>query len=720
MPTIVMTKLDGKLDGSIKAKAMSFLEKLGTDDTTPGLHIEPIHASIDPRVRTGRVDQFWRAVLFRLDKDSEAYYVVHGIWPHDKANKIAERLTLKVNPVNGLPEFEETPEPAEPAPTLVSPPVQKSLAAPETAPLLVEQGRTRDELVNTLGLPEPIADEALSCPGEDEVWALAQRHERSWVSEILLALAVGQPVAEIVQEMELSRPEATGSDTDVIASLQQPAARTQFAIIEGQDELRRVIEGGDFEAWRVFLHPEQRRWVEQNSNGPFRLSGGAGTGKTVVLVHRARRLARDDPAARVVVTTYTTNLAGSLREMLRRLDPALPLAPTPGGPGTYVAGIDALISSVIKSADIEGLDTATGSVLGETRSAPATRTPPGRWASVLESTSTDLPSEIANETFLATEYALIVLPNKVQTEAEFLRVRRPGRGVALDRSKRSAVWALIKAYRAQGAVDGSLDFAEAAAVAAAHLAAHPQDAPADHALVDEAQDLTPSQFEFLRALVPEQKNDLFIAEDSHQRIYGPRVVLSRYGINIRGRSRRLRLNYRTTAQNLRWAMSILDGGDYVDLEDQPEATGYRSARSGPEPTVVSVAGLEAELGEIVRRAREWLNQDVDAATIAVLVHDRWQRDRVAKRLSESGVKAFAVDRESPPDDRVLVMTRHRAKGMEFSRVVLADVGYISSSERSRLDAMDPTERADAELRRRSLDYVAATRARDELVVLRRV
>lgn len=711
MPTLIMTTLAGKIDGSVKAKAMTFLEKLGADDTTPGLHIEKIHAAVDDRVRTGRVDQFWRAVLFRLDNDHEVYYVVHGIWPHDKANAIAEKVRLKINPVNGLPQFEET---ALPAPV-------EAVAAPSPAvaepALLVQWGRTTGELVDVLGLPNDVAERALGAPDEDALLALAEEHEATWMGLILVALAAGDGIESIVEQMQLDEPAAGDDDAAVIESLQRPAARSQFAIIDGQDELRRVIEGGDFEAWRVFLHPEQRRWVEIDTSGAFRLSGGAGTGKTVVLVHRAVRLAQADATSRIVLTTYTTNLAASLRDMVDRLDPGIGKDAGLGHVGVHVSGIDALASDVVKSAGPD-IAKAVQTVLGEPRSAPASRVTSGRWGDVLESTATGLGPDIANETFLAAEYELIVLPNRITQEAQYLKVRRAGRGVSLDRAKRSAVWNYIRAYRALNSVDGSLDFAEAAAVAAEHLATSGEP-PADHVLVDEGQDLTPTQLQLVRALAGEGRNDLFLAEDSHQRIYGPKVVLSRYGINIRGRSRRLTLNYRTTAQNLRWAMGVLEGVEYVDIEDEPESTGYRSARTGPSPVERFVSSLEAELQEVVDRVRAWTTGGADAGTIAVLVPDRWQRDRVAKRLAESDLPSFSVDRAAPPSNRILVMTRHRAKGMEFSKVVMTDVGYLSPSEQARHDALDPSERADLELRRRSLDYVAATRARDELMIVRR-
>ncbi|WP_406638714.1 UvrD-helicase domain-containing protein [Amycolatopsis sp. WGS_07] len=706
MPTIIMGKLASKIDGSIRSKAMSFLQKLGTDDTMSGLHIEPIENAADPRVRTGRVDLFWRAVMFRLDSDGERHYVIHGIWPHDDAIAEARRVRLSVNPINGLPQITEIEPPAEPVTVGSKPPASQSL--------LVSLGHDRNALVETLGLPEQIAGQALAAVDEDAVLDLAQQHD-GWIGTILVDLAAGDTVDSVVARMDLEKAALSGdADADVLHSLKRPGAAFQYALIGDQDELRRVIEGGDFGAWRIFLHPEQRRYVERSYNGPFRLSGGAGTGKTVVLVHRARALARRDPNARIVLTTFTTNLAETLSASLTELDPRVSQTKKLGQSGVYVTGVDALVSAVLRGAG-SSLAASVREVLGEDRSAPLARTTSTRWREIVESTGTSLPPELTNESFLSSEYGHVVLPNKIHDEAGYLRVRRPGRGVALDRVKRSAVWELIAAYRAQSRIDGSLDFAEAAAVAAAHLAKQ-ADKPADHVLIDEGQDLSPSHWQLLRAVTREHPDDLFIAEDTHQRIYGTRVVLSRYGVAIVGRSQRLTLNYRTTAQNLHYAMNIIEGGQYLDLEDQAETTGYRSARTGPEPTIIPVESLNAELQVIGDQVQAWVEAGTDSDTVAVLVQDRFHRDRVVTALTERGVGARAVDRDRPPEGRVAVMTMHRAKGTEFSKVVIA-ADRPSPMELARLEALAPSERADADLRRRSLRYVAATRARDELVVV---
>lgn len=718
MPVIIMTKWPVPIDGAVKAKAMTFLQKLATDDTTVGLHVEPIAKAADPRVRTGRVDQFWRAVMFRIDHGQERHYVIHGIWPHDDAIAVASRVRLAMNPVNGLPQITQL----QPAPSAVPeqperrrPPGPREQSRAE--PLLPQRGRRTEDLVGRLGVPSGVAERAMAALDEDELLALAGEHE-GWLGLLLLELASDRPVDAIIDGLELHQPEPTGDDdADLLTSLRRPAAGTQFAFVEDQDELRRVIEGGDFGAWRIFLHPDQRRYVGREYRGPFRLSGGAGTGKTVVLVHRARALARRDPAARIVLTTFTTNLAAALRESVTQLDPSVPLASRLGEPGVYVTGVDALVAAVIRSAG-KDVAPAADAVVGSERPAVNSRTPGGRWRAVLDASDTGLPPAVANETFLADEYNLVVLPQRVRTEDAYLRVRRQGRGVALDRSRRAQVWKLIAAYRAQNDVDGTLDFGEAAAVAAAYLegtGGHEARQLCDHVLVDEGQDLAPTHWQVLRALVPSQDDDIFIAEDSHQRIYGRRTVLSRFGVKVVGRSQRLTLNYRTTAQNLHYAMTILAGGKYVDLEEeQPQETGYRSARSGPAPTVELVDSLPAALETIARQVRTWLEAGTPPETVAVLVHDQFERDRVVNALTERGLPARAVERERPTAGCVPVLTMHRAKGTEFSRVVLADFG---SAVRARLRDLDESDRSDAELRNRSLIYVAATRARDELAVV---
>lgn len=742
--TLIMSRQVHQLDGSLKQKAYSFLEKLTTDDSLPGLHIEPIKNSADPRVRTGRVDQQYRAVLFRLGGAEKPNYVFHGIYNHDEAIDIAARATLDRNPINGIVEIRVVePEPSSPevevsvsvdddlsadtsAGDQEKTPPQNTSPEPEVAPLIT---CTFDELTEELGMSADVASRALRFTDPDLLLTYADTLV-DWQGMALVDLASEMSVAQVRDNLDMQTPESSGpsSDEELLQSLQKPSSQAQFAMIEGVDELRRVIESGDFMAWRVFLHPKQRKWATGRWKGPFRLTGGAGTGKTVVVLHRARQLARRNPTARIVVTTFTVNLAHALDEDLQRLDPTLPRATRLGDPGIYVAGIDSIAFSVLKDAGAAVGD-AAAAVLGSPRTDVFGRDDRAqRWHAAMDGAGSDLRAELRSPAFFASEYQLVVLANEITQLDDYLRVRRPGRGVRLSRPDRAAVWKVIEAYRAAGRSEGKLSYAEAASMAAeclgqrgqgSHAARGDDDEfTADHVLVDEGQDLSPSHWKLIRALVDNGPDDMFIAEDSHQRIYGHRLVLSRFGIETRGRSRRLTLNYRTTAENLAWAVSVLEGATYVDLDDEAESTtGYRSARRGPKPVLKSCGSLREEFDVASNTVRSWLGEPgVSPETIAVLVRDRTQRDSVVAALHERGVSVRSVDRESVRPGKPVVMTMHRAKGMEFTKVLLFEVSARSIPMGMEQYDYDESEKAEALLRERSLLYVAASRARDELMV----
>ena len=728
MPNIIMSKPAGKLEPSVKKKAYAFLEKLSEDDTLPGLHIEPIANSADDKVRTGRVDEFYRAVLFRVPGPGDPIYVFHGIWPHDDAIAIALKIKLSVNPVNGIAEITtvaepaaETPVPAPAAPPPHMPFPEPPVPASPAVPVLAVSGVDQASLVDVLGLDPDLAERALAATDEDALLALAAS-AIEWQGFALIELASGHDLAEVRSKLGLDSEPAstTASEADrLLTGLRHPAARSYFAWIEDNDELRRAIEGGDFAAWRVFLHPEQRKYVERSYGGPFRLSGGAGTGKTVVLLHRARALAKRYPGSRILLTTFTTNLAEQLRTDIGRLDPGLPMANDLGEPGIAIYGIDSLASAVLRRAgtDVE-LDAQT--VLGLGTHHVTGRTPNQAWQSAAEAAGPGLPASLRSAVFLAVEYAQVVLPHGITTREAYYKIRRPGRGVALDRARRSAVWDAFEAYRAQARATGTVDFAEAATIAASYLrrqaSAHDQHL-ADHVLVDEGQDLGPAHWQLLRALAAGHANDLFIAEDCHQRIYGHRVVLSQFGIKIVGRSQRLTLNYRTTAQNLAFAIRTLEGGNYVDLEEETDSSSdYRSARSGPAPRLIPCTSLSDELDRAANLIREWVDGAEAPETIAVLVREQKQRDRVVTGLAERGVTIRAVDREHIKPGQPVAMTMHRAKGTEFSKALLFGVSQAAIPRPLRAEQYDEDAWTDALLRERSLLYVAATRARDELAL----
>lgn len=711
-----------QVDGSVRSKAYNFLAKLAEDDTLPGLHIEPIVRAIDPRVRTGRVDDFWRAVLFKVQgQEQEAIYVYLGVWPHDAATEFAVKAQLKVNPVNGIAELLLTDAP-------VTPNVKEYAAAAEPAapaePLFTRLDLNLGGLVNGLGLDTEVAELALECHDAEDIVELASL-VTGWQGVALIDLSAGRSIESVKETLAIGEEEGEGSpvpedpDSALATALHHPAARLQFAFVEDNDELRQAIEDTDFAAWRVFLHPEQRRYAERSWKGSFRLSGGAGTGKTVVLLHRARTLARKNPDARIILTTYNKTLADALLRDLKILDPTLKIADRLGEVGILVRGVDAATRAVLQSGSPH-LAKAVERVLGSRTSQVGKVTDRNAWRDAIASDGADLSADLKSPAFFQSEYELVVLPNRVRTFEEYAKVRRPGRGVPLHRNARAAVWAVINSYRLNAGIQGSADFAEVAAITS-ELLSEADARPADHVLVDEGQDLSPTHWQFLRALADEGEDDLFIAEDSHQRIYGNRVVLSHYGIRIVGRSQRLRLNYRTTAQNLRYAVSVLTGTEFIDLEEGAEDTSeYRSARVGPVPRLLPAASLAAELEEAASVVGSWLKvlkKGEGPETIGILVRTEKAGEQLVRALDERQVPSRFVSDKAVPAGKPVVMTMHRAKGMEFVRVLIFGVDSSALPAQFALKNVPDADKADILQREKSLLYVAATRARDELVLL---
>ncbi|MHA7181622.1 3'-5' exonuclease [Arthrobacter sp. MDB2-24] len=744
MALVTLVRQRDRIDGSMRSKVYSFFEKLQKDDTAPGLHIEPMHSPADPRVRTGRIDLNYRAVLFKVTFENIPHYFYYGAWPHDEAIEIARSSVLQVNSVNGVLEVlrTSTPDPEDQTPETEDdeseqPPDEIEREAPEEpeedivpVPLwtnpLTECGMDQAGLVAELGLAADLVDRAFAVSSEEDLLDVLS-DAPDWQATALLELAAGTSVSEVQDKLALGRyvDDPEESDEDKIRrALEHPATKMQFTFVgTDSEELKKVIDAGDFDSWRTFLHPEQRVYAERRYNGSFRLSGGAGTGKTVVLLHRARALSRAEPSARIVLTTYTTTLAESLETGLTKLDANLPRAARPGDSGIHIAGVDSLVSKIFRAAteseqrysmkSLFGLETAApGKVVGSDHESQ-------QWESVLRDVEHGLEPELANPSFLQQEYETVVLPNVITTKDEYLKVPRAGRGTALNRPKRLAVWKLIEGYRYHNRIEMHASYVEMAHLAALVLrnrAGNGTKRSADHVLIDEAQDLHAGHWLFLRELVQQGPDDIFIAEDSHQRIYGQKVPLSRFSIGIVGRSRRLTLNYRTTRQNLAYAVGLLNGVPITDIEGADESVnGYTSSRTGPVPQEHAAASYVEELDNLAETLRAWQEEGVLLETVGVLVRANYQIGKVISGLDERGITARTAG-SAVASGVPAVMTMHRSKGMEFTRVVLFGVSdqYLPAAHQSK--NLAPAEQADALLRERSLLYVAATRARDGLVV----
>ncbi|MGP5079272.1 UvrD-helicase domain-containing protein [Brachybacterium alimentarium] len=752
----------------------SALKKLRSNRELKGLHVEPIHQAADDRIRSIRINRQFRILAFELSK-GRPYWLVEGVYDHDDAYRVARTLYLRVNPVSGTTEIRSDAESHNLGGEGISESEVQRRAAELAARQIAEreareaEQRAREEeraaadeaekasaedraapasavpkgpvltvsaglLETELGIDHDLAVRAAEAD-EDALLDLAAGAPR-WQGQALIDLATGTPFPDVRDAYftgagggsDIGTPSPTD---DLVRSMDSGASRASFHLIEDDEALEKVLASGDFANWRIFLHPEQRKYVDVNTQGPYRLTGGAGTGKTVVLVHRAVRLARKAQAEgrepRIVLTTYTRNLADALETQVRSLDNAIDRASVLGRGGVYIDNVDRIARNlVIGRADAVS---PMESVLGWSSRRLGNIRPVADWRTAVAEAGDPLDENLRSETFFADEYREVILPLRITDEASYLRVSRRGRGTRLGRIQRRDVWKVVSRYRENGMRDEQIDWDELSAIAAAVLDARAAEAgerPADHVLVDEGQDLRPPQWQMLRALVADGKDDMFIAEDSHQRIYSNPVRLGRYGIRITGRSRRLKLNYRTTAQNLAFAVGILDGGQF-DLATMDEETissteqgAFRSARSGPAPRLVHAEEMVDEFETVASQVRAWLDEldetGTDPSAIGLLTRWGRSRDMLVRAMDDRGITVANIDRNPERAGYPIAMTFNRAKGMEFSKVLLFGVDEDSVRRLRPEQAYDEQATEIAELQERSLLYVGASRARDELVI----
>ncbi|WP_300343334.1 3'-5' exonuclease [Nesterenkonia sp.] len=740
MPLIMMTKMGvenlNSLDGSVRPMVLRFMEKLVEDDTLPGLRVKPLEGAADRRVRTARVNDDYRAVLFRgQNPDGQAVYHFVGVWPHDEGNRRAAELVFDFNAPLGVAEIDHAPgsASAQANEAELQAAYQKGLAdAARRDNPLENYGWTVATLNAEAGIAEHWAEAALAAPTEEVLYQVAERMPD--VQQLmLLDLAAGTPLEEAREKLGLPDAEEVeklrGADEEERLAAGVRNAPSSFSFLGGTpQEVQRAFTDLTMEQWQLFLHPEQRRWVEHRGSGSFRLTGGAGTGKTVVLLHRAAHLHRQRPDARVLLTTYTRTLENALTRQLRQLDGSLRHSEL-GDPGLAMLGIDQVAHQVLTTAAPEHRQAAQAEIFGQGRNEFAQRLQDERsaWEEAADAVRPDLPPQLRGHAFLAQEYTSVVLAQRLTSVQEYARASRTGRGTRLGRKERIQLWRVFEQFRAMNLAADRVTYAEVTVLAAAVLESRARAGErhlADHVLVDEAQDFHAGHWQLLRALVAQGPDDLFIAEDSHQRIYGQKLTLKQFGIEIRGRSRRLKLNYRTTAQNLRYALSVLAGEQWQGLEENPEepdeltsTDGYVSVHYGPEPQILAASTLKGEFDLAAEKLQSWLEAGTQASEIAVLVRSRRQVEDAASALAERGVPAQAIIRKRPKPDAVQIRTMHAAKGMEFRRVLLLGVSEEHLPAAYTMDSLPEAEKRDATQRERSLLYVAASRARDELAVV---
>ncbi|MFE1961395.1 UvrD-helicase domain-containing protein [Streptomyces sp. NPDC059479] len=702
MPQIAITNTfwEGvdRLDKSARArvhKAMGKFQQLTIHQlhADKGLHLESVVSSRDPRMRTIRVDDGLRIVLLAPDDGSDVFVFVHVV-SHDKAYSWAKRRLYTVNAVTRCLEVRDLTAMEQITPLFA----QEAEAAPE-----VLFARWSDTVLRHLGIDDVTLRAARTITGKAQLEAFGSLMPEDQF-EALWLLAEGFKAEDIYRDLVAARQSATADDdTSAQGELATAVSRTRnrIALVTGPEELAGIL-AKPFDAWRVFLHPAQRRIAYRPSYaGPAQITGGPGTGKTVVALHRVKHLLGGSPGTRILLTTYTGALARSLRGGLALLldhDRALLDRVT-------VSTVDALAQRTVRQ-----LRGNPGTALGD-------KDERQRWQRLAR--KLELPW---SDAFLAQEYRHVVLAQDLRTPEAYGDCQRRGRGSALARAQRERVWQAIARFEDELARDQACTWLQLCAEAARLLRDKPGEGPSyDHVVVDEAQDLHPAQWRLLRALVPEGPDDLFLTGDPHQRIYDARVSLRSLGISVAGRGARLRLNYRSTEEILRWSRALLDGEPVADLtgDDRDSLAGYRSLLHGERPVCEGHDSEPTEGDAVVRRVLDWVAAGVAPSEIAVCARFNTQTARLGDRLAEAGLPVVRV-RDGEPDDSVgvRVSSLHSLKGLEFRCVAVAGVTASAFPFRAAVTPVevDRLQHSTDLAAERCLLFVACTRAREALYV----
>ncbi|MGN9846921.1 UvrD-helicase domain-containing protein [Nonomuraea sp. H19] len=679
------------LEKPVKAgvrKAMAKFQQLTIAElyADKGLHLESVDRARDPRMRTIRINDFWRGVVLAPDDGSDTFLLLNVV-PHDDAYTWAAKRLYTVNTATRALEVRNVVALEQLTPAL-------ERAAADAPTLLF--AACSDTVLRNLGIDDQVLRAVRTIINKQQLEAFGALLPEDQF-EVLQYLAEGFSPEDVYRDVVAERRPADAPD-DPSESLARAIANTtsRITLVTGADELADILDK-PFAAWRVFLHPSQRRVAYRVSyNGPAQVTGGPGTGKTVVALHRVQHLLSRSPDSRVLLTTYTNALAGMLRENLSQLlEDERQLA------RVEVTTVDAFAHRTVR--DLAG---RVPTVIGDIDERQIWR----RMRRLL-----DLPW---TEQFLAQEFRHVVLAQQVSDLEAYQRVNRRGRGTTLGPRQRDRVWRAMEAFTAELRTAGAMTHLQVCARAAVLLAGADLTVHGfDHVVVDEAQDLHPAQWRVLRAAVVEGPDDLFITGDPHQRIYDSRVSLGALGISVAGRSSRLRINYRNTEEILTWSTGVLDGSAVEDLcgGGRDTLSGYRSLLHGRRPSALGYPTEHDEVMAVVAQVEEWLGQGVRPGEIAVCTRFNILLDKIADRLAAAGIPAVRV-KDRADADGVRLASMHAMKGLEFRCVAVTGVTAraFPFAKEVTPEEVDRIQHQSDMLRERCVLFVACTRAREAL------
>ncbi len=650
---------------------------LQQDPSSPGHKFHKLSKTKDSRFWSVRVGADIRLIVHRIADNLLICYVDH----HDKAYDWAARRRLATHPTTGAAQIVEIRETIETILVRKYVDAPAAVVRPQTnakSPVLA--AITEEELL-TYGVPQEwIAD--VRSATEDELLAIAE-HLPAEAAEAVLELATG------------GKPRTPEPIVVGLSPFDHPDAQRRFRIFTDVAALQAALDY-PWEQWTVFLHPDQRQLVDRTYAGPARVTGSAGTGKTIVALHRAAFLARSNPDVRVLLTTFSDTLANALQTKLRRL----------------LAGEPRLAERI----DVHSLD-AIGLRLHKALVGPVTFATRSVVADELRAASLSVPGHKFSQHFLRTEWEHVVDAWQLDSWESYRDVARLGRKTRLPEIQRAVLWEIFsKARRALS--EHRLSTASEVFTKLGAVIQNEHATPFEFVVVDESQDLSVAHLRFLAALGGGRADSLFFAGDLGQRIFQQPFSWKALGVDIRGRSKTLRVNYRTSHQIRQQADRLL--GEIVsdvdgNVEDRSDTI---SVFSGPSPHIQSFANAAEESVAVGVWIADRVRDGMLPHEFGVFVRSDAELARATAAMVTMKLPYCVLDQSvETMHGKVSISTMHLAKGLEFRAVVVMACDDDVIPLQSRIEAVgDEGDLREVYETERQLLYVACTRARDQLLV----
>jgi hypothetical protein len=711
------------------AKTTAF--DLQLDSSRPGLQFHRIDKSKDVNFWSIRVNADIRIIVHKTASSFLLCYVDH----HDEAYEWAARRRIEAHPRTGAIQIVEVRERVEEiAPKVPLEFTEAPTATYQAVPKnFIFKDLSEDDL-GRIGVPTDWVSDIRSAT-EDRYFEIA-RHLPGEAAEALLEYAATgmlpaapghlaesasfsvslPPSIPSVTSVELA--EVSNSDepldsdklADLVSRLERilgqpfavadafshPDSLRRFWTIESREDLEQAL-AAPWETWSVFLHPSQRRIIEHEFSGPARVAGSAGTGKTVVALHRVARVARDEPQSRVLLTTFSHPLATMLQ---RKLD--------------VLIGKDSSVIPRVTVTPFRGVaEELYQLTFGRRPHAPSERLV----RDALAGAAADLGVTEFTERFLISEWTNVIDAWQLDSADAYADVPRLGRKNRIGVKQRARLWPVFSATRKAIYDRGFHTWAQIFAEVTAHYTGRGPK-PFTHIVVDEAQDLGVPELRLLAAIAPSGPDALFFSGDLGQRIFQQPFSWARLGIDVRGRSQTLKVNYRTSHQIRQAADRLLPKvvRDVDGLEE--ERFGTVSVFDGPDPIIAIEVDAAAEIARVGHWISEAITDGIKPSEIGLFVRTREQLDRARAAVRAAGHEVFELsERGDDPADQVAIGTMHLAKGLEFKAVAVMACDDEVLPLQSRVESVaDEVDLDDVYETERQLLYVACTRARDRLLV----